>query len=140
MSTALKFDRDYMNLIVRFPLVPIRSKEQSKKASSLVRELASRLAELTPGERDYLNVLGNLLAEYEKKTCKLLVERMSPSEALAYLLEQSGRNQSDVVRATSIKQPNLSAYLSGTRLVSRDAAVKLGKYFKVSAELFLPRA
>ena len=136
MNTA-RIDRRYMELVRRFPLVPIRSKSQFEAAIHVMKALAYRLENLSSGEADYLAVLGDLIAQYEKRLPELS-DQMTPQEALAYLMEANGLAQSDLVEYVGHKS-NLSAFLSGHRGLSKLAARRLAEFFSVSPVLFLPR-
>jgi HTH-type transcriptional regulator/antitoxin HigA len=79
-----------------------------------------------------------LILQYEEKLPKVY-EKMSPREALSYLMEANGLIQADLVEMVGYKS-NLSAFLSGKRGLSTRAAAKLGSYFRVSPTLFLDLA
>ena len=134
MSTVIK-DDGYMELIIEFPLIPIRSKNQFEQAVQLMKKLAYKRATLSNGQKDYLSVLGSLISDYEKKLPRLIAA-MSPREALTFLMEENNLKQSDLVEMIGHKS-NLSAFLSGNRGLSKRAAMRLANYFKVSPELFL---
>ncbi len=136
MSTA-RVDKAYMALIREFPLIPIRGKSEFERAIALMKRLAYRRSSLSSGEADYLTVLGDLIAQYEKRLPKL-AEAMTPREALAFLMESNGLAQVDLVECVGYKS-NLSAFLCGHRGLSKRAACRLAEYFKVSPALFLPR-
>jgi len=136
MSIA-KLDSAYMTLVMEFPLVPLRRKSEFNDAVRVMKKLAYRLNTLTRGEADYLTVLGDLIAQYEKKLLRL-AEETTPREALAYLMEVNGLVQTDLVDLVGHKS-NLSAFLSGQRGLSKRAACRLAEYFAVSPALFLPK-
>ena len=134
MNTERK-DDGYMKLIEEFPLIPLRTKSKFEQAVKVMKKLAYKRASLSQGQKDYLSVLGNLIADYERKLPGL-AEAMSPREALTFLMEENNLKQSDISDLVGHKS-NLSAFLSGNRGLSKRAAMRLAKFFKVSAELFL---
>lgn len=136
MNTA-RVDKAYMELVTEFPLVPLRDKSEFEEAVKVVKRLAYRRSSLSSGEADYLTVLGDLIAQYEKKLPRL-AEELPPREALAFLMESNGLVQADLVESVGYKS-NLSAFLSGHRGLSKRAACRLAEYFKVSPALFLPK-
>ncbi len=136
MNTA-RVDKAYMELVKEFPLIPLRDKSQLAQAVQMMKQLAYRKNTLTGSESDYLAVLGDLIAKYEKRL-PLLAEEMTPQEALAFLMETNGLAQADLVEYVGYKS-NLSAFLNGHRSLSKRAACRLADYFKVSPALFLPR-
>lgn len=136
MNTA-RVDKAYMELVREFPLVPLRDKSEFDEAIKVMKRLAYRRSSLSSGEADYLTVLGDLIAQYEKRLPRLAAE-MTPREALTFLMESNGLAQADLVEYVGYKS-NLSAFLSGHRGLSKRAACRLADYFKVSPALFLPK-
>src|SRR4026209_2783914 len=100
--SAAKLSDEYLELIRRLPLAPIRSQRRLHEAISLLKELTtpSRLATLTSAESDYLDVLSDLILKYESEQWKNLEDPMSPAEALQYLFQESGISQSELARQT----------------------------------------
>lgn len=134
MNTA-RVDKGYMELVRKFPLIPLRTKTEFDEAIKVMKELAYRRSSLSKSEADYLTVLGDLIAQYEKKLPQSSVE-MSPQEALAFLMESNGLAQADLVEFVGYKS-NLSAFLSGHRGLSKRAACRLAEFFNVSPAIFL---
>lgn len=135
-KTAFKDDA-YMRLIYEFPLVPLRTEKQFDDAIRVMKKLARNRKNLSAGESDYLSVLGNLIAEFEKRLPRLSPE-MNPREVLAYLMETNDLKQADLVACVGYKS-NLSAFINGHRGLSKRAAARLAEYFRVSPVLFLPK-
>lgn len=136
MNTA-RADKAYMELVREFPLMPLRDKAEFDAAIKVMKRLAYRRSSLSNSEADYLTVLGDLIAQYEKRLPRL-AEEMTPREALVFLMESNGLAQTDLVEYVGYKS-NLSAFLSGHRGLSKRAACRLAEYFKVSPALFLPK-
>jgi HTH-type transcriptional regulator / antitoxin HigA len=136
MNTA-RVDKAYMELVREFPLVPLRDKTEFDEAVKVMKRLAYRRNSLSRGESDYLTVLGDLIAQYEKRLPRL-AEEMTPQEVLVFLMDANRLAQADLVEYVGYKS-NLSAFLSGNRGLSKRAACRLAEYFKVSPGLFLSR-
>ncbi len=136
MNTS-RVDKAYMALVTEFPLLPLHNKSEFEEAVIMMKRLAYRINSLTRGETDYLTVLGDLIAQYEKRLPRLAPER-SPQEALVCLMEIKQLAQSDLVDCVGPKS-NLSAFLNGHRGLSKRAASRLADYFKVSPALFLAK-
>lgn len=134
---TVRADKAYMQLVRQFPLVPLREKPEFESAVKIMKQLAYRRNSLSPGEADYLTVLGDLIAQYEKRLPKL-AEQMSPREALIFLMESNNLVQADIVDCVGYKS-NLSAFLNGHRELSKRAACRLADFFKVSPALFLSK-
>lgn len=132
---TLKVNDRYMGLIKQFPLVPIRSRKQFDAAIRLMKELIDRRNNLSRAESDYFHVLSNLIIEYEKKHLDP-PGKLTPVEALTYLMEVNNLKQSDLVPVVKHKS-NLSAFLHGKRGLSKTNAVRLAEYFCVPPVMFL---
>ncbi|MBN2024671.1 MAG: helix-turn-helix domain-containing protein, partial [Pirellulales bacterium] len=107
----------YMDLVRQFPLRPIRSKKALADATKMIDSLLDR-ARLTADERDYLDVLGRLVEDYESK--EVPIEPVSDAEMLRQLIDARGVSQTAVSSATGIVNSTISAVLRGKRSLSRD--------------------
>lgn len=128
---------DYLALIKRFPLVPIRTAAQLREAHAVIDELAIiDEAKLATGQVDYLDVLSGLVEKYEEANFPIGDPFADGVEALQYLIEQAGMSASDLGRLLGNRQLG-SAILRRDRELSKGHIVKLAGYFKVSTDLFL---
>ena len=134
---AQRVDLEYFELVKAFPLVPIRDDKHLSQAVKVMKKLAFKREELSRGAADYLTVLGDLMAVYERRIPHLGTE-LTPAEAVQYLLDVNGLSQKDIVSFVGHKS-NLSAFLAGQRGLSKVAAARLAAYFSVSPALFLPK-
>jgi HTH-type transcriptional regulator/antitoxin HigA len=128
--------KEYIALIKRFPLRPIRDEEMLDLASDLFSELVLKAERRTPDESDYLSILGKLIREYEDAH-KAMPPRMTPQRALESLMEDNRLSQSELARQLEASQSVISEFLSGRRGLSKALVLKLAEHFKVSPELFL---
>ena len=65
MAIANKTKRaDYLELILEFPLRPIRSDAELDRAVKMIDSLVDK-DKLSAGEQDYLDVLSDLVEKYE---------------------------------------------------------------------------
>ena len=135
--TTVHASKEYLALINRFPLRPIRDEEMLDLASDLFSELVLKAESRTPDESDYLSILGKLLREYEDAH-KAVPPQMTPQRALESLMEDNDLSQSELARQLKAPQSIISEFLAGKRGLSKTLVVKLSDYFKVSPELFLP--
>jgi HTH-type transcriptional regulator/antitoxin HigA len=136
MSTV-HASKEYLALIRRFPLRPIRDEQTLDLASDLFSELVLRAESRRPDESDYLSILGKLIREYEDAH-KAMPPHMTPQRALESLMEDNNLSQSELARRLEAPQSVISEFLSGKRGLSRKLVIKLADHFKVSPELFLP--
>ena len=136
MATANRKDGvhdRYFDLVLRFPLRPLRSDKDLDKAVQMVDSLLER-SDLATDEEDYLDVLGDLIERYESEAHPM--SPVSDAEMLRHLIEAKGVSQSELSDATSIADSTISEVLQGKRSLNRGHIGKLAKYFGVSPEVF----
>ena len=136
MRWAYKYDREYLNLVEKFPLVPIRSKTQHTAALAASDPLFSG-KKLTRAESDYFDVLIQLIKKYEDEHTQRV--SITPQEALEYLMEMNDLTQTDIGHISGMQKSHVSEFLSGKRQLPKRATAKLGARFKVDPMLFIPR-
>ncbi len=125
----------YLQLIEAFPLRPIRSERDLAKATVVAGRLAVSVR-LSRDERDYLDVLSDLIERYENEHHQ--IEPRSGPELLAFLLEENGLSQSQLARETGIPKSTLSAVLKGRRDLSLARVATLCRRFRLEPTAFLP--
>jgi HTH-type transcriptional regulator/antitoxin HigA len=130
---------DYLELIKRFPLAPIRGERHFKEAVGMIDELSIIDEEkLTAGQADYLLVLSDLVERYEDRHFQEKGAFGDGVQALAYLMEQRGMSASDLGRLLGSRSLG-SAILRRERELSKGHVVKLARYFGISTDLLLGR-
>lgn len=140
MATAMKntpMQDDYFALIQRLPLAPIRNQRQLAQAHAMIDEL-TRIPEdkLTPGQADYLEVLGDLTTKFEAPRMLDQVQCLGGLDLLKHLLEANDMNASDLGRILGQREVG-SKVLRGERHISRSHAKMLGETFGLPTEIFL---
>jgi HTH-type transcriptional regulator/antitoxin HigA len=123
----------YLRLIRQFALRPIRSDEELAQAIRVVDELIDR-EELVQDEQDYLDVLSDLVENYESEAHP--VPPASDAEVLHHLIEARGVTQADVARETKIAESTISEVLAGKRNLNRTHIARLARYFQVGPTAF----
>jgi HTH-type transcriptional regulator/antitoxin HigA len=123
----------YFELVLRFPLRPIRSDKELNAAVKMVDSLLDR-KDLAPEEEDYLEVLGDLIEQYESEAHP--IAPVSDMEMLRHLIEAKGVSQTAVSKATGIADSTISEVLKGKRSLNRGHIGKLARYFSVSPDVF----
>ena len=103
------------------------------EAVRMVDSLLDR-KDLAPEEEDYLDVLGNLVEQYESEAHP--IAPVSDAELLRHLIEAKGVSQTQVSDATGIADSTISEVLKGKRSLNRGHIGKLGRYFGVSPDVF----
>jgi HTH-type transcriptional regulator / antitoxin HigA len=125
----------YHELIREFPLRPIRSDRQLDRASRIAFRLAAR-QRLSRDERDYLDVLSDLIEKYEDEHHSI-DPALSGRQALAFLVEENGLTLSQLASETGIQVSTLSEILNGKRSLSLKHVERLCAYFRVEPGLFV---
>jgi len=123
-----------MELIERFSLRPIRSERELRNATRIANELAVE-SKLSRDERDYLDVLSDLIEKYEEENC--WIEPTGGPKLLAFLLEENGISQAQLARETGIAKSTISAVLKGKRELGLSHIHALCRRFKLEPSAFL---
>jgi HTH-type transcriptional regulator/antitoxin HigA len=124
----------YLVLIRRLPLRRLQSEAELDRAIGVLNELIDR-GKLTPGEVDYLDVLGDLIKRYETKHHPM--PPVSDVEMLRFLIEARGVTLSTVAKESGVAVSTLSEILAGKRKLNRKHIESLSRYFHVSPSVFM---
>jgi HTH-type transcriptional regulator/antitoxin HigA len=125
----------YISLLQRFAPRPIHSEAQLEAAQAVIDSLIDQ-SHLTLEEKDYLNVLGTLVYEYEQ-TLEPLPD-IYGVELLTVLIEERSLKQKDLVpifRTESI----ISDVLHGRRQLTTRHIQELAQFFHISPAAFFPQ-
>lgn len=129
---------DYLELVRRFPLRPIRSREDYEEAAKILVELVGRAdAGLTDGESDYTDMLTRLVREYDREHARFMNEdKVTPIEALKHLMRERSMNTVALGKLVG-GSGQASLILNGKRELSKANIRTLAAYFFVSPALFI---
>jgi len=94
MTFGIARNLSYIELLTTFPPRPIRSEEQLETNQKVINTLIDQ-GNLTPDEREYLNLLGALVYEYEEEHYPLSETR--GVELIKALLAASNLSQRDLL-------------------------------------------
>ena len=122
-----------MNLVVAFPLRPIRDDAELDQAIVVLNGLIDQQS-LTDAELDYLEVLGGIVESYEAQHVE--IPDVSGVELLKYLMEANGLTQASLVPIFGSKSV-ISEVLSGKRELSKHQIRGLSQRFGLPADAFL---
>src|SRR3954464_3493270 len=129
---------DYLRLIRKFPLRPLRTETQYRQATSVHVDLIARAdTGLSEGEADYMEVLGRLIREYDETHSALLKLKRTPIERLKFLLEQHNMNSIDLGKLLGSGSGQASLILNEKRELSKANIRTLAAHFKVSPAAFI---
>ena len=136
-TTAKKTSNDtYFEHVRAFPLRRIRTASDHQRATRFSLILSRSNADR--GTREYLDVLVDLIADYEQRTSQTMdTSGISAAELVRHRIHERGISVSALAREIGIPQPNLSEMLNGGRDWSKAAIRALSKIFNIRAERFL---
>lgn len=129
-------DGSYLALVRAFPLRRLKSAAEHAEAKSIYLRVSRSTMDL--GARDYVEVLIDQIADYEKRMNHTIdTSAVSAAELIRHRMEERGMSISTLARQTGIAQPNLSEMLSGNRDWSKAAIKALSALLNIRAERFL---
>lgn len=126
--------KKYLELIRSFPLRPIHSEADLDRATGVMHKLIDA-KNLTAPEQDYMQVLANLIEEYEEKVHP--IQDVSVHEMLAGLMEANDVTQTALSKATGIPVSTISELLSQKRDFNVGHIKKLCSYFGLGPAAFI---
>ncbi|WP_204140589.1 type II toxin-antitoxin system HigA family antitoxin [Halomicronema sp. CCY15110] len=124
--------KPYLELLQDFPPRPIKS-EQDYWALQAVIDRLLDAGELTADQRDYLNLLGLLIQEYDEQ--HVAMPDLAGVELLKALIEEFDLKQKDLVPIFKTESI-VSAVLNGHRRLTVEHIEKLAQFFSVSPSVF----
>jgi HTH-type transcriptional regulator/antitoxin HigA len=139
-AKAKDAERDeYLELVQKFPLKPIRNEDQLRQAHKIIDEM-TRIPprKLTRDQSDYLEVLGDLTHIYEDRVMSPELAAVTGLDVLNHLMDANDMSASDLGRLLGHRELG-SKILRGEREISKSHAAALGEHFGLPAETFLRR-
>ena len=122
----------YESLVARFPPRVIRSHETYLKTLCHIKSFKELPRKLTAVELDYLSLLHLLVKRYEGPE-----EKPRAVEYLKKLLKEHKLRIKDLSEILGKSPPLCSMILNGQRAITRQHAMRLGRYFGRGPDLFL---
>jgi HTH-type transcriptional regulator / antitoxin HigA len=126
----------YIDLVNEFPPRPIRSEVDFIAVQKVVDALLDA-GQLSFDRREYLNLLGIIIHEYEEKIVDIL--DVYGVELLHILLEEWGLKQKELVPIFKTESI-VSAVLNGHRQLTVEHIEKLSDFFHISPAAFFPKS
>ena len=133
----------YSELCRIFPLQRIKKKESHARALNVLTKLSEfmRDHEMGPKEKKqiltYMDALGLLAEEYEKKAFAFNLDDISGAETLEFLMEEHSLKQGDLAKELG-SQSIVSEILSRKRRLNSHQILALSRRFGVSPPAFFP--
>ena len=125
----------YIELLTNFPPRPITSEEELELTQNMIDQLLDQ-GKLSQDEKDYLNVLGALVYEYEQQ--QEPIPDIYGVELLKSLIEDNGLRQKDLVSIFKTESI-VSDILNGKRELTKRHIEELAEFFHISPAVFFPR-
>lgn len=126
---------DYLRLVRRFPLRPLRNAKEYDIAASILDELVLR-DDLSKGESDYLDGLTTFVEAYDDKHLPVPANRPKALDMLRFLMEQNDMTPAELAKLLGSRSA-ASMILNGKRAMSKSHIRKLAARFRVDAVVFL---
>jgi HTH-type transcriptional regulator / antitoxin HigA len=133
-STARLLPDTYFELVKQFPLAHIQDDKHLAEAQNLIDHLLQR--DLDDGEQAYLDVLTDLVEDYEEKHQQ--IPDVSEADVLRELLRSHNLTQAQVAKKVGIAQSTISAVLTGARSLTKEQIIAFAQFFRVAPAAFMP--
>lgn len=124
----------YMALMAAFRLRPIATRNDYESAIRVMEPLMVR-DDLSDDEDEYADVLATLIEQYEKT--HFPIPKPSGVEMLKFLIEQSGRTQTQIAREAGLAESAMSEILKGKRGLGRKHVEAFARVFRINPGAFL---
>jgi HTH-type transcriptional regulator/antitoxin HigA len=138
IGTIEKVDKTKYGMLLAETLPAIiETEEENERALEVVEHLMKKgEGNLSPEETSLFRLLVRLIEDFEEKAYPEVGSSSTPRDVLAFLMDQQGLKQKDLVHIFS-SSGTISQVLNGAREISKSQAKALAARFKVSAELFI---
>lgn len=134
MTSGLKTPSSYyIELITAFPPRPITCEAELIATQNRINSILDR-RNITPDDRDYLNVLGTLVYDYEQKHESMPV--LKGINLLKALMGEDNISEKDLIGIFE-SEIQVSEVLNGEREFTASQMQKLGEFFHLSPAAFL---
>ncbi|MCA2711316.1 MAG: transcriptional regulator [Microcystis sp. M015S2] len=124
----------YLELLKQYPPRPIHNEEDLEMMQEVINRLLDK-PQLTVEEREYLNVLGALIYEYEEN--QEPIPDIYGLELLKFILEEKNLQKQDLLSIFESKS-TLDDILDGQQELTPVYIQKLANFLNISPDLFLP--
>lgn len=124
----------YLELLKQYPPRPIDNEEDLEMMQEVINRLLDK-PQLTAEEREYLNVLGALIYEYEEN--QEPIPDIYGLELLKFILEERNLQKQDLLSIFESKS-TLDDILDGQQELTPIYIQKLANFLNISPDLFLP--
>lgn len=127
--------KKYVDLLNEFPPRPISSEQEFIAVQKVVDTLLDA-EQLSTDQKEYLNLLGIIICEYEEKNVK--IPDIHGVELLNVLIEEWELKQKELISIFKTESI-VSAILNGHRQLTVENIQRLAVFFHVSPSVFFPK-
>ena len=124
----------YLELLKQYPPRPIDDEEDLEMMQEVINRLLDK-PQLTAEEREYLNVLGALIYEYEEN--QEPIPDIYGLELLKFILEERNLQKQDLLSIFESKS-TLDDIFDGLQELTPIYIQKLANFLNISPDLFFP--
>lgn len=124
----------YLELLKQYPPRPIDNEEDLEMMQEVINRLLDK-PQLTVEEREYLNVLGSLIYEYEEN--QEPIPDIYGLELLKFILKERNLQKQDLLSIFESKS-TLDDILDGQQDLTTVYIQKLANFLNISPDLFFP--
>lgn len=124
----------YLELLKQYPPRPIHNEEDLEMMQEVINRLLDK-PQLTAEEREYLNVLGALIYEYEEN--QEPIPDIYGLELLKFILEERNLQKQDLLSIFESKS-TLDDIFDGQQELTPIYIQKLANFLNISPDLFFP--
>lgn len=124
----------YLELLKQYPPRPIHNEEDLEMMQEVINRLLDK-PQLTVEEREYLNVLGALIYEYEEN--QEPIPDIYGIELLKFILEERNLQKQDLLSIFESKS-TLDDIFDGLQELTPIYIQKLANFLNISPDLFFP--
>jgi HTH-type transcriptional regulator/antitoxin HigA len=124
----------YLELLKQYPPRPIHNEEDLEMMQEVINRLLDK-PQLTAEEREYLNVLGALIYEYEEN--QEPIPDIYGIELLKFILEERNLQKQDLLSIFESKS-TLDDIFDGLQELTPVYIQKLANFLNISPDLFFP--
>lgn len=124
----------YLELLKQYPPRPIHDEEDLEMMQEVINRLLDK-PQLTVEEREYLNVLGSLIYEYEEN--QEPIPDIYGLELLKFILEERNLQKQDLLSIFESKS-TLDDIFDGLQELTPIYIQKLANFLNISPDLFFP--
>jgi len=135
MGLAVIDERRYGRLLARALPAVIETDAENERMLDKVEALMDKGEKRSAEEDKLLVLMARLVEDFEARNCP--IHEPTPGRLLAYMIEQRGLKQVDLLPVLDCSKSFMSEMVSGRREISKANAKKLAAFFGKPVELFI---